>query len=114
MPARHAGAFRRPGFAGTRLTSRRRSLLSRWAGPTAVWLALLAAAASAAALAYAWSERTGYARLDDAAARQLELHAAVLENELGKHAYLPGLLRVDGDIAALLHAPKDAALRDAV
>ncbi|HEY0857747.1 MAG TPA: ATP-binding protein [Albitalea sp.] len=79
-----------------------------------MWLALLVAAASAAALAYAWSERNGYARLDDAAARQLELHAAVLENELGKHAYLPGVLRVDGDIAALLHAPRDAALRDAV
>ncbi|HJV62107.1 MAG TPA: cache domain-containing protein, partial [Albitalea sp.] len=94
--------------------ARRKSLLTRLAGPTAVWLALLGLSGAAAWAAYGWSEGNGYARLDDAAARQLDLYAAVLENELGKHAYLPGLIEIDQDVAALLSAPAADALRDAV
>lgn len=105
--ARHAEAV-------SRLNPPRKSFVSRWAGPTAVWLALLGAAAGSAWLAFAWSERSGYARLDDAVGRQLDLHAAVLENELGKHAYLPGLLQADNDIDALLRSDGNEAMREAV
>jgi len=68
----------------------------------------------AAALAYAWRERQEFMRLDDAAAHQLDLYAAVLEIELGKQADLPALIEVDGDIDAVLAAPGDAALRAAL
>jgi two-component system C4-dicarboxylate transport sensor histidine kinase DctB len=70
--------------------------------------------ALAAVLAYAWRERQEFMRLDDAAAHQLDLYAAVLETELGKQADLPALIDVDGEIDALLRKPDDAALRAAV
>src|SRR5688500_11788965 len=83
----------------------------------APWLALLASCslvALAAVLGYGWRERQEFARLDDAAARQLDLYAAVLEIELGKQAELPALIDVDGEIDALLRTPGDTALRGLV
>ena len=78
------------------------------------WIVLIWLSALAAWLAHSWAERNGYTRLDDAAARQLDLYAAVLENELGKHAYVPSLLDGDADIGALLDPPAGANARDAV
>ena len=90
------------------------SLLARWGATYGVWLGLLGLAALAAWMAWVWSERNGYAQLDDAAARQLDLYAAVLENELGKQAYLPGLLEADRDIEALLRHPANLETAPAV
>lgn len=86
----------------------------RRAVPLLWLLGTLALVALAATLGYAWSERSQFTRLDDAAARQLELYAAVLEIELGKQAELPALIDIDGEFDALLRAPGDAALRSAV
>ena len=77
-------------------------------------VALLAVVSLAAALAYALSERRAFERLDDAAAHQLELYAAVLDIELAKQADLPGLIDADGEIDALLEEPTDAVRRGAV
>jgi C4-dicarboxylate-specific signal transduction histidine kinase len=71
-------------------------------------------ALACAAIAYVWSERQGFERLDDAAARQLDLYASVIENELGKQAYLPALLDGNRDIESLLRAPMNGALREGV
>src|SRR5438105_8336143 len=65
-------------------------------------------------LAYRWSERDGYARLDDLASHQLDLYVAALESELGKYAYLPSLLEVDRDFDALLESPDRPTLREEV
>ena len=50
----------------------------------------------------AWSERNEFARLDDLATRQLDLHVAALESELHRHADLPSLMSVNPDVDALL------------
>ena len=86
----------------------------RRAVPLMSAVALLAVVSLAAALAYALSERRAFERLDDAAAHQLELYAAVLDIELAKQADLPGLIDADGEIDALLEEPTDAVRRGAV
>lgn len=86
----------------------------RRAGPLWVGVALAAMVALAALLAYMLSERREFARLGDAAAHQLELYAAVLDEELGKQADLPSLLDADGEIDALLQGPEDSARRSDV
>ncbi len=48
-------------------------------------------------------------RLDDTALRQLELYAAALDGELGKHAYLPSLLEIDPEVLAVLSVPRPSA-----
>ena len=78
------------------------------------WIVLITLSALAAWLAHSWAERNGYTRLDDAAARQLDLYAAVLENELGKHAHLPRLLDGDAAIGALLDTPPATNLRETI
>jgi C4-dicarboxylate-specific signal transduction histidine kinase len=67
-----------------------------------------------ASLAYVWSERRAFVRLDDAVAHQLDLYAAVLELELGNQADLPGMLDQDDQIEALVNSPATAALRSAI
>ena len=91
----------------------RKSVVTR-SRAAASWFGLLVCSAAAAWLAYAWSERLAFTRLDDAAARHLDLYASVIENELGKQAYLPGLLTGDADIEALLSERSTPALRDSV
>ena len=50
----------------------------------------------------AWSEGNEFARLDDLATRQLDLHVVALESELLRHADLPSLVSIDPDVNALL------------
>jgi C4-dicarboxylate-specific signal transduction histidine kinase len=90
----------------------RRSSIARSFRTATGWLAMIATAATAAWITYLWSERNGYERLDDTAARQLDLYAAVLENELGKQAYLPALIELDDDIATLFTSPVNLSARD--
>ncbi|WP_284620122.1 sensor histidine kinase [Aquabacterium humicola] len=91
-----------------------RSRLARRAVPLIGALLMLALVALAATLAYAWGERREFARLDDAAAHQLDLYAAVLDIELGKQADLPWLIDADGEIESLLRTPEPNAIRGAV
>jgi two-component system C4-dicarboxylate transport sensor histidine kinase DctB len=89
-------------------------LLRRTLAPWLGVLAMLGAVVVAAALAFSWSERREFDRLDDAASHQLDLYAAVLDVELGKQADLPGLIDADGEIDALLRMPDDAPMRATV
>ena len=57
------------------------------------------------------SERAGMDQLAALATERLELYAANLSAELGRHAYLPSLLAADTGVQALLDNPADAALR---
>lgn len=96
------------------MTPIRRFSLTHWMRSALGWTALAGTAGLVAVLAYAWSERNGYARLDDTASRQLDLYASVLENELGKYDYLPRLLEIDSEIETLLRNPAQPALRATV
>ncbi|SFV11102.1 ATP-binding protein [Pseudoduganella namucuonensis] len=84
-----------------------RSLL--WPG---AWLLILTAGAAGVLLAYSLSARHGYAQLNNVLAQQLDLYAAALESELGKHEYLPGIVGFDNDVQALLRTPGDRGLAD--
>lgn len=95
------------------MSSRRRLPFSASTRTWIGWFVLMAVAGAASWATYAWSERNGYELLDDTAARQLDLYAAVLENELGKQAYLPALIELDHDIEALLESPGRPATREA-
>ncbi|HEY8977856.1 MAG TPA: ATP-binding protein [Burkholderiaceae bacterium] len=53
-------------------------------------------------------------RLDDGVAHQLDLYAAVLDQELGNHADLPGMLDQDDHTVALIDSPDNTALRSAL
>jgi len=90
------------------------SLRLRLLGPVAAWIAIALLTIVGIALAYAWNERSGYARLDDVVVRQLDLYADAVESQLGRYAYLPSLLEVDNDIAQLLQAADPGARREAV
>lgn len=76
----------------------------------AAWIAVFGISVAAIALTYSWSKRAGYAQLNDTAAHRLDLYAAGLESELGKHEYLPGILALDQAVVALLAAPADPQL----
>jgi two-component system C4-dicarboxylate transport sensor histidine kinase DctB len=89
------------------------SLAWRRFGRPALVAAMALAVAAAAYVAREVSLRNAFARLDDAALRQLDLYASVVEHELGRQDDLPGLLDVDGDIEALLTRPSSDALRAA-
>ncbi len=73
-----------------------------------VWAILISLGAGAAALAFTWSERTGYVQLNDALIHQLDLYAATLESELARHEYLPGIVALDEEIKVVLQSPNDA------
>jgi two-component system, NtrC family, C4-dicarboxylate transport sensor histidine kinase DctB len=64
--------------------------------------------------AYRFSEQKGFAQLDDVAYRQLDLYASTLENELGKHAYLPSLIALDQDVLGLFKGGAHAPTSDTV
>ncbi|WP_295854098.1 ATP-binding protein [uncultured Xylophilus sp.] len=85
------------------LTARNRLTLLR--------IAMITLACLAAFWSYRWAEARAFERLDDAAARQLDLYASVLENELARYDYLPRLLQIDGDVLATLTQPEDEALK---
>lgn len=53
------------------------------------------------------SERAGLDQLAALATERLELYAANLSAELGRHVYLPGLLATDAGVQALLDKPAD-------
>ncbi|MBL8485229.1 MAG: sensor histidine kinase, partial [Rhodocyclaceae bacterium] len=78
------------------------------------WLLVAAVLAAAAALGWLWSQTQGLARLSDNAQRRLDIYAASLDAELRKYDYLPTLLELNPDAAALLRQPADARLRGAV
>lgn len=63
------------------------------------------------ALGHRLSENAGMAHLAALASERLELYAANLEAELGRHAYLPSLLSINEQMQAVLKSPQDAGLR---
>jgi C4-dicarboxylate-specific signal transduction histidine kinase len=102
--------IRLPTFAGTGLDSKRLKAIRR-AAPFLIGLGTLALVALAASLAYAWAEKRAFMRLDDGVGHQLDLYAAVLEQELSNQADLPGLLDQDDQTIALIDSPENAGLR---
>src|ERR1700756_1815454 len=102
--------IRLPTIAGTGLDSNGLKAIRR-AAPFLIGLSTLALIALSATLAYAWAEKRAFMRLDDGVAHQLDLYAAVLEQELGHQADLPGMLDQDDQTVALIDAPDNAALR---
>lgn len=92
------------------LSSLKTSFLARSALNVAAWLGMLCLGLGAVSLSYSWSKRIGYAELNNTSAHRLDLYAAGLESELGKHEYLPGVLILDSAVLALLQAPDDAQL----
>jgi len=105
--------IRLPTFAGTGLDSKRLKAIRR-AAPFLIGLSALALVALAATLAYAWAEKRAFMRLDDGVGHQLDLYAAVLEQELSNQGDLPGLLDQDDQTIALIDSPEDAGLRAAL
>jgi two-component system, NtrC family, C4-dicarboxylate transport sensor histidine kinase DctB len=57
------------------------------------------------------SESAGMTHLAALANERLELYASNLEAELGRHAYLPGLLAINPEMLAVLQSPQDLGLR---
>ncbi len=104
---------RLPTIAGTGLDSKRLKAIRR-AAPFLIGLSTLALVALSASVAYVWAERRAFVRLDDGVAHQLDLYAAVLEQELGNQADLPGLLDQDEQTVALIDSPDNAGLRSAL
>lgn len=74
-------------------------------------LLMLVLVAIGATLGHGWAERQGISHLSAVGAERLELYAAALEAELARYAYLPGLITIDADIAALLAEPADGERR---
>ena len=62
-------------------------------------------------LGHRLSERASLDQLSALATERLELYASNLQTELGRHAYLPSLLAIDGDVTRLVEHPEDEALR---
>lgn len=104
---------RLPTIAGTGLDSKRLKAIRR-AAPFLIGLSTLALVALSASVAYVWAERRAFVRLDDGVAHQLDLYAAVLEQELGNQADLPGLLDQDEQTVALIDSPDSPGLRSAL
>jgi len=86
----------------------------RRASPYLIGLATLVLVALSASLAYVWTERRQFARLDDAVAHQLDLYAAVLEVELAHQVDLPGLIDQDDQIESLLVQPDAPLMRSSI
>ncbi|HSV51145.1 MAG TPA: ATP-binding protein [Burkholderiaceae bacterium] len=89
------------------LRPRRWYRLSRWCGALA--LVLLAAC-----IGHQLALQTGLSRLRDAAAHRLDMLATGLDADLARFDYLPALLEMTPVVPALLDAPSDPRLRDAV
>jgi len=95
--------------AAPRKTTRPTRLMRR----VAVAVALLMVVLAAMFASYHASKRHAFAQIDDAAIHQLDLYASTLESELARHAWLPGLLEVDRDIASLFDGDRRREARDA-
>jgi C4-dicarboxylate-specific signal transduction histidine kinase len=85
----------------------------RRAAPFLIGLSTLFLVALSASVAYVWAERRAFVRLDDGVAHQLDLYAAVLEQELGNQADLPGMLDQDDQTVTLIDSPDNPGLRSA-
>ncbi|WP_239143121.1 ATP-binding protein [Variovorax sp. WS11] len=88
-------------------TPRRWRGLPRWCGALA--LVVLAAVAG-----HQLAMQNGLARLREAADHRLDMLATGLDADLARFEYLPALLEMTPVVPALLGAPSDAGLRDAV
>ncbi|WP_162589861.1 sensor histidine kinase [Variovorax sp. RA8] len=88
-------------------TARRWRGLPRWCGA----LALVALAAVAG---HQLAMQNGLARLREAAEHRLDMLATGLDADLARFEYLPALLEMTPIVPALLGAPSDVGLRDAV
>lgn len=86
-----------------------------WAmGWLMAWVCIVIMVMVAVFTAYRASERAGMAQLDEVAYRQMDLYASTLENELGKHAYLPSLIEIDQDVVALFVRQEQSENRELV
>lgn len=79
------------------------------------WLvAGLALLSAIAWLAHGSALERGRRQLHAAAGTRLEVEAARLDAQLSRFSYLPSLLETSGEVARLLGAPQDLALRETV
>lgn len=78
------------------------------------WCGALALVAAAAWVGHELALHTGLARLQEAAEHRLDMLATRLDADLARFDYLPQLLQMTPVVPALLQAPSDTALRDAV
>ncbi|WP_162577619.1 sensor histidine kinase [Variovorax sp. PBL-H6] len=85
----------------------------RWRGLPR-WCGALALVALAAVAGHQLALQNGLARLREAAAHRLDMLATGLDADLARFEYLPALLEMTPIVPALLGAPSDAGLRDAV
>ncbi|MEJ8814896.1 ATP-binding protein [Variovorax ureilyticus] len=85
----------------------------RWRG-LARWCGALALVALAAVAGHYLAMQNGLARLREAADHRLDMLATALDADLARFEYLPALMEMTPIVPALLGAPSDAGLRDAV
>jgi len=105
------------GFMNSREPARRFDLPSdtqrRWRGLPR-WCGALALVALAAVAGHHLAMQNGLARLREAADHRLDMLATGLDADLARFEYLPALLEMTPIVPALLGAPSDSRLRDAV
>lgn len=75
-----------------------------------ILLLLLLLAALSGFIAHRLALQFGLADLQASGQHRLDLHAASLEREIGKYAFLPGTLALERDVLALLRQGQDARL----
>ncbi|WP_231973266.1 sensor histidine kinase [Variovorax sp. HW608] len=85
----------------------------RWRGLPR-WCGALALVALAAVAGHHLAMQSGLARLREAAEHRLDMLATGLDADLARFEYLPALLEMTPIVPALLGAPSDPGLRDAV
>jgi two-component system C4-dicarboxylate transport sensor histidine kinase DctB len=85
----------------------------RWRGLPR-WCGALALVAMAALAGHQLAMENGLARLREAAEHRLDMLASGLDADLARFEYLPALLEMTPIVPALLGAPSDPGLRDAV
>ena len=85
----------------------------RWRGLPR-WCAAIGLVLMAAYIGHQVALQTGLSRLRDAADHRLDMLATGLEADLSRFDYLPALLEMTPVVPALLDAPSDHTLRDAV
>src|SRR3954454_12119638 len=78
------------------------------------WMSLVIACLVAAGAigGYTWSARKGMLQLASVATERLDLYGAALQSEIARYAYLPSLIAIDADVAALLDDPNNRVLRE--
>jgi len=87
--------------------------LRRWRGLPR-WFAALGLVMIAAYIGHEVALQTGLSRLREAAEHRLDMLATGLEADLSRFDYLPALLEMTPVVPALLDAPADGELREAV